>query len=90
MNTHIQSRTFDFDFDPSYNESTKYEGGIQYAREKVLHLFDGLERGTMVNCLNEMRTRLISEGKYHDAVDDLIIKIIDAPIKKFKVICKED
>jgi len=60
-------------------------------REKKYYIcFDGLERGTMVNCLNEMRTRLISEGKYHDAVDDLIIKIIDAPIKKFKVICKED
>jgi hypothetical protein len=47
--------------------------------------FDSLERGTMVNCLNEMRTRLISEGKYHDAIDDLLLKIIDAPTKKIKV-----
>ena len=60
-------------------------------REKKYYVwFDSLERGTMVKCLNEMRTRLISEGKYHDAVDDLLLKIIDAPTKKFKVICNED
>lgn len=59
-------------------------------REKKYYvLFDSLERGTMVNCLNEMRTKLISEGKYHDAVDDLLIKIIDAPTKKIKAIYKE-
>ena len=59
-------------------------------REKKYYVcFDSLERGTMVNCLNEMRTKLISEGKYHDAVDDLLIKIIDAPTKKIRVICKE-
>lgn len=39
MNTHIQARTFDFEFGSSYNENTKYEGGTQYAREKVLCLF---------------------------------------------------
>ena len=54
--------------------------------EKYYVWFDSLERGAMVNCLNEMRTRLISDGKYHDAVDDLLIKIIDAPTKKIKVI----
>ena len=43
----------------------------------------------MINCLNEMRTRLISEGEYHDAVDDLLLKIINAPTRKFKVIYKE-
>ncbi|MDD4492963.1 MAG: hypothetical protein PHV32_01210 [Eubacteriales bacterium] len=60
-------------------------------REKKYYVcFDSLERGTMVNCLNEMRNRLISEGKYHDAIDDLLLKVIDAPTKKIKVICKEN
>ncbi|HCG36124.1 MAG TPA: hypothetical protein DER23_07260 [Clostridiales bacterium] len=59
-------------------------------REKKYYVwFDSLERGTMINCLNEMRTRLILEGKYHDAVDDLLLKIINAPTRKFKVIHKE-
>ncbi len=26
--------------------------------------FDGVERSIMINCLNEMRTRLLSEGKF--------------------------
>lgn len=59
-------------------------------REKKYYVsFDSLERGTMVNCLNEMRNRLISEGHYTDGVDDLLLKIIDAPAKKIKVIYKE-
>lgn len=59
-------------------------------REKKYYLwFDGLERGTMINCLNEMRTRLISEGDYTDAVDELLLRLIDAPTKKVKVIIKE-
>ncbi len=60
-------------------------------REKKYYLwFDSLERGTMINCLNEMRTKLISEGDYTDAVDELLLRLIDAPTKKIKVICKEN
>ena len=43
----------------------------------------------MVNCLNEMRTRLLSEDKYSDPVDELLLKVIDAPTKKIRVIYKE-
>ncbi len=48
--------------------------------------FDDLERRIMVNCLNEVRTRLKREGRYTDAVDELILRICDAPTKKFKII----
>ena len=51
---------------------------------------DDFERRVVVNCMNEMRNRLITEGKYTDAVDDVLLKIIDAKMKKFKVIYKED
>lgn len=57
--------------------------------KKYFIVFDSLERGTMINCLNEMRNRLISEGRYTDGVDDLLLKLIDAPTKKIKVIYKE-
>lgn len=43
----------------------------------------------MINCLNEMRNRLISEEQYADGVDNLLLKIIDTPTKKIKVIYKE-
>lgn len=59
-------------------------------REKKYYVwFDSLDRGTMINCLNEMRNRLISEGRYTDGVDDLLLKLIDAPTKKIKAIYKE-
>ncbi len=48
--------------------------------------FNDLERRIMVNCLNEVRTRLKKEGRYTDAVDELILRICDAPTKKFKII----
>ena len=42
-----------------------------------------------MNCLNEMRNNLIANGKHTDAVDEVLLKIIDAKQKKFKVIYKE-
>ena len=50
---------------------------------------DDFERRVVVNCLNEMRNSLIAKGKYTDAVDEVLLKIINAKGKKFKVIYKE-
>lgn len=50
---------------------------------------DDSERRVVVNCLNEMRNKLIADSKYNDAVDEVLLKIIDAKQKKFKVIYKE-
>jgi len=36
-----------------------------------------------------MRNNLITKGKNTDAVDEVLLKIIDAKQKKFKVIYKE-
>ncbi len=56
-------------------------------KEKKYYIaFDGYEQRIMINCLNEMRNRLIQEGRYTDAVDELIIKICDAKTKKFKIV----
>jgi len=58
--------------------------------EKKYHIYlDDYERRVVVNCLNEMRTRLLSEGKYSDPIDEILLKVIDAPTKKMKVIYKE-
>lgn len=40
----------------------------------------------MIECLNKLRNRLISEGRYSDAVDEAIIKVTNVKIKKFKII----
>ena len=56
--------------------------------KKYYIALDDFERRVIVNCLNEIRNNLISNGKYTDAVDEVLLKIIDAKKKKFKVIYK--
>ncbi len=51
--------------------------------ERILEL-DHYEHGVMVNALNELRNDLIEEQRPTDAVDDLLLKTIDAPTKKMK------
>lgn len=52
--------------------------------EKRLLTLDQYEHGVMVNALNELRNDLIEEQRPTDAVDDLLLKTIDAPTKKQK------
>ena len=57
--------------------------------KKYYIALDDFERRVVVNCLNEMRNKLIADGKHTDAVDEVLLKIIGAKQKKFKVIYKE-
>lgn len=52
--------------------------------EKRVLTLDEYEHGVMVNALNELRNDLIGEQRPTDAVDDLLLKTIDAPTKKQK------
>ena len=54
--------------------------------KKYYIVLDDFERRVIVNCLNEMRNKIIADGKYTDAVDEVLLKIIGAKQKKFKVI----
>ena len=59
-------------------------------RDKKYYIALGdFERKIIINCLNEMRNKLIAGGKYTDAVDKVLIKIIGAKQKNFKLIFKE-
>ncbi len=46
---------------------------------------DEYERRIIIYSLNNLRNKLIEEGRYTDAVDDALIKVVNAPIRKFKV-----
>ncbi len=46
---------------------------------------DEYERRIIINSLNNLRNKLIAEGRYTDVVDDVLVKVVNAPIKKFKV-----
>ena len=50
--------------------------------KKYVIALDDYERIIVVNALNDLRNSLIQQGRYTDAVDDLMIKIIDIKPKR--------
>ena len=55
-------------------------------RSQKYHLYLTLdERRTIVNSLIFLKNDLVTRGKYSDAVDELIIKLTKAKIKKIKI-----
>ena len=50
--------------------------------EKRVLTMDKYEHGIVIRALNELRTDLIQEERPTDAVDELLIKTIDAPPKR--------
>ena len=56
-------------------------------REKKTHLYlDGKERRLLLHSLVELRNALIREGRYTDFVDEVILKVADASLKKGKTV----
>ncbi len=46
------------------------------------------ERRLLINSLNDLRNKLISEGRYTDLIDEVLVKAANAKIKKIKVVSK--
>lgn len=46
------------------------------------------ERRLLINSLINLKNRLIAEGKYTDLVDEVMVKVANAKIKKIKVVSK--
>ena len=56
-------------------------------KEKLYHVaLDDYEHGIVIRSLNDERTKLMQQGKTSDAVDDLLVKVGNAPHRKVKVI----
>lgn len=52
--------------------------------EKRVLTLDRYEHGVVINALNEMRNDLLEEARPTDIVDEVLLKVIDAPTKKEK------
>lgn len=50
--------------------------------EKRVLTLNRYEHGVVINALNEMRNDLIGEDRSTDIVDEVLLKTIDAPVKK--------
>ena len=53
-------------------------------------VLDDNQRSMIIHFLNNLRNSLIEQGKYTDAVDDILVKVISAKKKKFKIVYTED
>ena len=53
--------------------------------QKYYIAIDESERRIILNDLNALRNKLLAQDRYTDAVDDVLIKVVNAPIKKFKI-----
>ena len=58
-------------------------------KQKYYLILNDQEHRLMIESLNQLRNKLIADGKYTDAIDEVLLKIIGAKQKKFKVIFKE-
>ena len=50
--------------------------------KKYRIVLDDSERKIIINALNDLRNSLIQQGRYTDAVDEIMIKVINAKPKK--------
>lgn len=58
--------------------------------EKRVLTLDKYEHGIVINALNEMRNDLIGEDRPTDIVDEILLKTIDAPVKKVRFGSREE
>lgn len=56
--------------------------------EKRVLTLDKYEHGLIIHALNDMRNDLLEEERPTDAVDEVLLKTIDAPARKVR--CKGD
>ena len=55
-------------------------------KQKYYLTLNAQKHRLIIESLNQLRNKLIADGKYTDAVDELIIKICNAKTKNFKII----
>ena len=58
-------------------------------KQKCYLVLNDQEHWLIIESMNQLRNKPIADGKYTDAIDEVLLKIIGAKQKKFKVIFKE-
>lgn len=55
-------------------------------KDRQFHIYlDDEEFRQVLQALIALKNNLIAQGRYTDAVDDVLIKAINTPVKKFKI-----
>ncbi|NLM78292.1 MAG: hypothetical protein GX173_09435, partial [Ruminococcaceae bacterium] len=53
--------------------------------ERKILTLDNYDHGMVITALNDKRNLMLKEKKSTDIVDDVLLKVIDAPSKKVRV-----
>ena len=53
--------------------------------KKIYVSLNEVEWRLLLYALNNLRSGLIAEGRYTDVVDGIMLKVINAPIRKVKI-----
>src|SRR5574344_1636646 len=75
---------------PTIKGKSKTGGRKTMKTKRKYFYLDDFEHRLLVGCLMTARNEYIHEDKPIEDVNELILKIIDAPSKKLRVIVKED
>lgn len=81
LNCVFWNRTFAPILFPIYSDG-KWE--VHSMKRKRVYLNES-EWRHIIHSLNALRTKMIQAGQYTDVVDETLMKVINAPIRKVKV-----
>ena len=64
----------------------KPETEVLFMKEQTYHIYlDSHEKTTLLHSLVELKNQLIQQGRNTDCVDELIFKVINAPVKRLRI-----
>ena len=64
----------------------KPETEVLFMKEQTYHIYlDSHEKTTLLHSLVELKNQLRQQGRYTDCVDELIFKVINAPVKRLRI-----
>ncbi len=67
-----------------YTESK--QGGVEMKEQKYHIYLNNQERSEIIESLIDFKNLRMQQGKYTDAVDEVLVKVIRAKKKKLKVV----
>lgn len=70
-------------------KKNKQDRGEFILEEKRIVVLNKYEYGIIINALNKLRTKLIRENKSTEVVNELLLRLLNIPVKKRTIFQRE-
>ena len=80
----VRNRKVSKNTHPLYTESK--QGGVEMKEQKYHIYLTNQERSEIIESLIDFKNLRMQQGKYTDAVDEVLVKVIRAKKKKLKIV----